>query len=291
MATRIVVVDDSRTTRDQVAQLLRGAGFNVVTCANGEDALKESLREKPDLVVSDVQMPICDGFTLCEALKSSQDGADVPFLLLTRLEDPTAILRGLQAGADGFLMKSGGLQTLVPRVKKALAEKNGDAARRKTAASQLSAKLKLTDGRKEMFRVLFDSMTREAPFDLLALLAIGKDAKTPLVLVSRAPLSEPLAASALSQMTKTASLLSGGDVKVEKKHVELIALDESLPPIELTAHADEAIKVPLWDQGSLIGELGIFDLSGQEQIEANIRYFFDLGIEFARALQGRTTST
>lgn len=282
---RILVVDDSRTTRDQVTQLLREAGFEVVACANGEEGLKAALRVKPDLVVSDVQMPIVDGFGLCEGIKANKATAEVPVLLLTRLEDPTAILRGLQVGADGFLLKSGGLRHLVPQVQRALKDDAKASGRRAHDVGSFSQALRLTEGRRDLFRVLFESMTREAPFDLLALLVLEAPTTPRLVTVSRAKPSSALLRGVVDQMLKTASLLVGSELKLPARDIEIVELDAKLPMLEAQGSIEEAIKVPIWDEGRFAGGIGVFDLSGQLQLEENIRYFFDLGIEFARALR------
>jgi hypothetical protein len=129
-------------------------------------------------------------------------------------------------------------------------------------------------------------MTREAPFELLSLLILDGSPTIPLVTVSRAAPSTQLLKITLDQVTKTASMLADQKIQVAIGDIDVIALDPKLPKLQPPpGRVPDAIKVPLWDDGRFAGELGIFDLTGELQIEDNIRYFFDLGIELARALR------
>jgi two-component system chemotaxis sensor kinase CheA len=102
-AARILVVDDSPTTRTIVRNVLAAAGYSVRTATDGVDAL-ERLRYQPfDLVVSDVQMPRMNGFELTRQVKS-QFG--LPVLLVTGMEKEEHRREGLAAGADAYVVKS-----------------------------------------------------------------------------------------------------------------------------------------------------------------------------------------
>jgi two-component system chemotaxis sensor kinase CheA len=102
-AARILVVDDSPTTRTILRNVLANAGYSVRTAADGVDAL-ERLRYQPvDLVVTDVQMPRMNGFELTRQLKS-QFG--LPVVLVTGLEKEEHRREGLAAGADAYVVKS-----------------------------------------------------------------------------------------------------------------------------------------------------------------------------------------
>ena len=102
-AARILVVDDSPTTRTILRNVLAAAGYSVRTASNGVDAL-ERLRYQPvDLVVSDVQMPRMNGFELTRQIKS-QFG--LPIVLVTGMEKEEHRREGLAAGADAYVVKS-----------------------------------------------------------------------------------------------------------------------------------------------------------------------------------------
>lgn len=104
---RVLVVDDSITTRTLERTLLEREGYEVVTAPDGAEAWS-FLQENPcDLVVSDIDMPGMDGFDLCRAVRSSHRLRELPVILVTALESEEDRRRGLEAGADAYLGKSG----------------------------------------------------------------------------------------------------------------------------------------------------------------------------------------
>jgi two-component system chemotaxis sensor kinase CheA len=103
---RVLVVDDSITTRTLEQSILEAAGYEVLTAVDGADGWRALQEHGCDLVVSDVEMPRMDGFALCEAVRSSRRLAALPVVLVTALETPEQRLRGLEAGADAYLAKS-----------------------------------------------------------------------------------------------------------------------------------------------------------------------------------------
>jgi len=103
---RILVVDDSITTRTLEQSLLEAAGYDVLTAVDGADGWKVLQEHGCDLVVADVEMPRMDGFQLCEAIRTSKRFKELPVLLVTALESPEHRARGLEVGADAYLGKS-----------------------------------------------------------------------------------------------------------------------------------------------------------------------------------------
>lgn len=103
---RILVVDDSLTTRALEQSLLEAAGFQVLTSVDGSQAWELLQAQPVDLVVSDVEMPRMDGFALCVAIRASERLARLPVVLVTALETPEHRERGLEVGADAYLPKS-----------------------------------------------------------------------------------------------------------------------------------------------------------------------------------------
>ena len=102
---RIVVVDDSRTQAAMLRVLLQQNGYEVFTAFDGEQALRAVDEHQPDVVVADIVMPVMDGYAMCQSIKADPILAQTPIILLTALQDPTDIVRGLQAGADYYLTK------------------------------------------------------------------------------------------------------------------------------------------------------------------------------------------
>ncbi|GJE75919.1 hybrid sensor histidine kinase/response regulator [Methylorubrum suomiense] len=103
----ILVVDDSITTRTLEKSILEAAGYRVIVCVDGQEAL-DRLRariEPVDLVLADVEMPRLDGFGLVEALRREDDFGRLPVVLMTSRGDEADVARGLELGADAYLTK------------------------------------------------------------------------------------------------------------------------------------------------------------------------------------------
>jgi two-component system chemotaxis sensor kinase CheA len=103
---RVLVVDDSITTRTLEASVLEAAGYDVATAVDGADAWRVLQERGADLVVSDVEMPRMDGLQLCETIRGSQRFKNLPVVLVTALETAEHRMRGLEVGADAYLAKS-----------------------------------------------------------------------------------------------------------------------------------------------------------------------------------------
>jgi len=110
---RILVVDDDDDIRGLVRTLLERIGAEVKEASNGRDGLREFHAWRPDLVVLDVSMPEMDGWNVLERIR---DMSEVPVLMLTARGDELERVRGLQAGADDYVVKPFGKQELVARV-------------------------------------------------------------------------------------------------------------------------------------------------------------------------------
>jgi two-component system, chemotaxis family, sensor kinase CheA len=103
---RVLVVDDSITTRTLEQSVLEAAGYDVVTAADGAAGWATLQESGADLVVADIEMPRMDGIALCEAIRASARFKAVPVVLVTALETPEHRTRGLDVGADAYLAKS-----------------------------------------------------------------------------------------------------------------------------------------------------------------------------------------
>lgn len=111
---RILVVDDSATTRALEANILRTAGYDVVVAVDGEAALRH-LTQDPhvDLIVSDIDMPNLDGFGMTQAVRSDDRIATLPVILVTARGTDEDRARGLRVGANAYLVKSSFDQTVL----------------------------------------------------------------------------------------------------------------------------------------------------------------------------------
>ncbi len=101
----IAVVEDDGGTRTLVASVLRKDGYDVVEAQDGQAGLALIQSQKPDLVVSDVQMPLMDGFEMLAAMRDDPELATVPLILLTSLHERAHMRIGMNTGADDYLTK------------------------------------------------------------------------------------------------------------------------------------------------------------------------------------------
>jgi two-component system chemotaxis sensor kinase CheA len=101
----ILVVDDSLTTRTLEKSILEAHGYKVQVAVDGLDALEKLRAEKPDLVISDIQMPRLDGFGLLQALKQDPVLSLIPVIIVTSLDQPEDQKRGLSLGAGAYIVK------------------------------------------------------------------------------------------------------------------------------------------------------------------------------------------
>jgi DNA-binding response OmpR family regulator len=134
-AARVLVIDDDDDIRGLVAELLRRAGLSVEEAPDGRAGLRAFHQSPPDLVVLDVSMPELDGWATLERIR---DLSDAPVIMLTARGSELERVRGLQAGADDYLVKPFGRQELVARVHALLRRAGGRAERpQETYADEL----------------------------------------------------------------------------------------------------------------------------------------------------------
>ena len=104
---RVLLVDDSLVTREMERRLLEDAGFHVSAAGDAEEALWLLAEESFDCVVTDIEMPRIDGFELTAQLRSMENFAQLPIVVVSTRDRPEDRLRGLKAGADAYLTKQG----------------------------------------------------------------------------------------------------------------------------------------------------------------------------------------
>jgi two-component system, chemotaxis family, sensor kinase CheA len=104
---RVLLVEDSATTRALEKAILDAAGYEVIAATDGLEGWQLLQEHGADLVVADVQMPRMDGFELAETVRGSRRFRDLPIVLVTALESESDRKRGMDAGADAYLVKSG----------------------------------------------------------------------------------------------------------------------------------------------------------------------------------------
>lgn len=111
----VLIAEDSSEMRNYLAKEL-SAEYNILTAANGADALELVRNNKIDLVISDIMMPIMDGCELCNSIKSDSDLSHVPVILLTAAVGVETRIETLESGADGYIEKPFPIELLMSNI-------------------------------------------------------------------------------------------------------------------------------------------------------------------------------
>ena len=119
---RILVVEDNPDLRNFLQQSLHES-YQVSTAENGKEALEQISHQQPDLIVSDIMMPVMRGDELCQTLKENMETSHIPIILLTALGDRESILHGLEIKADNYVVKPFDMDILKANIASILANK------------------------------------------------------------------------------------------------------------------------------------------------------------------------
>ncbi|ADO71128.1 Sensor protein [Stigmatella aurantiaca DW4/3-1] len=142
-APRILVVEDEPEIRDFVVSVLR-TSYRVMEAVNGEEGRQRALQSAPDLIVSDVMMPVMSGLQMLAALRERQETADIPVILLTARQEVAEKVEGLGVGANDYMGKPFSPRELLARIEAQLRLR--DAAVRAAENERLAATGLLTSG-------------------------------------------------------------------------------------------------------------------------------------------------
>lgn len=104
--SKIMVVEDDASLREIYSIRITAEGYEVVSAGDGEEALAVAVREKPDLILSDVMMPKISGFDMLDILRSTPETASIKVVMMTALSSEDQRQRGESLGADRYLVKS-----------------------------------------------------------------------------------------------------------------------------------------------------------------------------------------
>src|SRR5687768_14151025 len=120
----ILVVEDSLTQAQLLTYILTEHGYRVAVAYNGREALAFLRQHRSAMVISDIVMPEMNGYQLCRHLKGDEHLKHMPVMLLTTLTDPVEVIRGLECGADSFIVKPYEASYLLSRVANLLANRH-----------------------------------------------------------------------------------------------------------------------------------------------------------------------
>jgi len=117
MSDKIVVIEDNPDVRNNLKEILESAGYTVDTAENGEIGLEVLKRTMPDLILCDIMMPELDGYGLLKAVRNNKALASTPFIFLTAKTAREDLSKGMELGADDYIMKPFTIAELLKRVK------------------------------------------------------------------------------------------------------------------------------------------------------------------------------
>jgi len=101
----ILIIEDNQDIRENLEEHLEIAGYNIITAENGAIGIEKAFSENPDFIISDIAMPIKDGYDVFEALESHLQKNKIPFIFLTASAQERDIAKGKVSGADAYLTK------------------------------------------------------------------------------------------------------------------------------------------------------------------------------------------
>ena len=104
--TKILLVEDDKGLREIYGVRLLAEGYDIVSAGDGEEALAMAIKERPELIISDVMMPKISGFDMLDILRSTTETRDIKVIMMTALSSDDQRARGEQLGADRYLVKS-----------------------------------------------------------------------------------------------------------------------------------------------------------------------------------------
>lgn len=102
---KILIIEDNEDVRENTADILELAGYNVATAKNGKIGVEMVKKMSPDVIVCDIMMPVLDGYGVLEALNENTNTASIPFIFLTAKSEKIEMRKGMNLGADDYLTK------------------------------------------------------------------------------------------------------------------------------------------------------------------------------------------
>jgi len=117
---KILIVEDDRDIVEMITYNLRADGYEVLSAFTGKDGITLARRERPDLIILDIMLPVMDGFEVCRVLKSTEATACVPIIILSAKSQETDKIVGLELGADDYVTKPFSPRELIARIKAVL---------------------------------------------------------------------------------------------------------------------------------------------------------------------------
>ena len=117
MTNKILIVDDTETMRMTQQMMLGDEGYQIVMATNGVEALEMVHRNKPDLILMDIMMPLMDGIECCQRIKSDEQLKDIKIVMVTTRSEYARVKEAFAAGCDDYINKPINKEDLLTKVK------------------------------------------------------------------------------------------------------------------------------------------------------------------------------
>lgn len=101
----ILLIEDNKDVRENTAEILELAGYSVATAADGKKGVEQVNKNKPDIIICDIMMPVLDGYGVLHMLSKNPDTAGIPFIFLTAKAERSEMRKGMEMGADDYITK------------------------------------------------------------------------------------------------------------------------------------------------------------------------------------------
>ena len=168
MKETVLIADDDKELLDVLSRYLHGRGFTVIGAENGAEGFRTALAKRPDLIITDVEMPLMDGFALCRKIKESQALARTPVIIMSGKKiSEMDLVSGYGLGADDYVVKPFSYPVLQAKVK-ALLRRAQKPPAAKTKIKKAGLEIDI-EGRKALLKGGILKLTSKE-FDLLVLL-------------------------------------------------------------------------------------------------------------------------
>src|SRR5687768_16248903 len=105
MAKKILLIEDNKEIRENTSEILELANYKVTTASNGKEGVEKTQKERPDLIICDIMMPLLDGYGVLHLLSKNEETASIPLIFLTAKADRSDFRKGMEMGADDYLTK------------------------------------------------------------------------------------------------------------------------------------------------------------------------------------------
>ncbi len=288
MRKRILIVEDSPTQAFRAQALLEGAGFEIEVAENGQVGLDKAFNAPPDLVLADIVMPVMDGYEMTRRLKAAVLTAAVPVLMVTTKNQPLDVVRGLEVGADHFIIKPYDDDDLLGRVEAVfewLAQRRAGQLPEQTPLGRLSQEIVVTASRQQILETLFEVTARVVGCQAMALLTHRLEGERPIFILS----SKPLEASTLERIVSwmvdvLAHVASDLPAVTPTQTVSLVIESDKSSALDQDGLLQSFLQAPLIVDGRVRGLVSVFSARPEAFDIHHVRFLFDMGQKAAAAL-------